>query len=538
VASFLTESKHKGKPGAITRFLQKRYSLGARTSDDAWFVDGGVLDNAPFDLAIDAIANRAAQTQVKRHLIYIDPDPPAHLALASNDAPAPHDAPGYLGALLHGAVGVKGSHSVLPDLIRIRELNLRIAEIGAIADLQIVPVNDAVQAAWLQAGTPDQSRSSNDSWSMNDLDDITDLSTKLHDSVPGFIGAAYPTYCRLKVDVSGRRLADELAKRLVFPPDSAKSSFLRAVISAWARKRPEWENPDPAELMALLGPIDVPYRERRLKFLLAGINDLYASSSGNPPPRGSLDALKQEGWQLLKAIQAAIPNAIAAISPAAVEFLENLDDEAIFEAPEQFAKENDQQFVNIFKECTAALQGDEGQGRPPLLPSNAPMWSAFQRHTRGWDAKDSRDLLSRYMAFPLWDALIFPIVSLGEVPQFTPIPVTQYSPIAASAIPAPGGKLKGISLHHFGGFTDASWRANDFLWGRLDGVELILRTLRSTHGTSAPPLRPLPPEEAVAAAGTHLASGVAAVLASEANLNHLDPKLLTQLKIAVGALAQ
>ena len=87
----------------------------------------------------------------------------ANMAWAPTDAPEPHDPPGYLGALLHGALGVKGSHSVLPDLIRIRELNLRIAEIGAIADLQNVPVNDAVQKAWLEAGTPDKTRSSTDS---------------------------------------------------------------------------------------------------------------------------------------------------------------------------------------------------------------------------------------------------------------------------------------------------------------------------------------------------------------------------------------
>ncbi len=42
---------------------------------DVYFVDGGVLDNAPFDLVIDAIARRRAQTQVYRQLIYIEPDP-------------------------------------------------------------------------------------------------------------------------------------------------------------------------------------------------------------------------------------------------------------------------------------------------------------------------------------------------------------------------------------------------------------------------------------------------------------------------------
>jgi predicted acylesterase/phospholipase RssA len=41
----------------------------------------------------------------------------------------------------------------------------------------------------------------------------------------------------------------------------------------------------------------------------------------------------------------------------------------------------------------------------------------------------------------------------------------------------PGDKLAGMKLGHFGGFLKRSWRANDWLWGRLDGVEHVLRTL-------------------------------------------------------------
>lgn len=36
-------------------------------------------------------------------------------------------------------------------------------------------------------------------------------------------------------------------------------------------------------------------------------------------------------------------------------------------------------------------------------------------------------------------------------------------------------KLSGMKLGHFGGFLKRSWRANDWLWGRLDGVEHVLR---------------------------------------------------------------
>ena len=39
----------------------------------------------------------------------------------------------------------------------------------------------------------------------------------------------------------------------------------------------------------------------------------------------------------------------------------------------------------------------------------------------------------------------------------------------------PGDKLAGMKLSHFAGFLKRSWRANDWLWGRLDGVEYLVR---------------------------------------------------------------
>src|SRR5262249_54455981 len=41
----------------------------------------------------------------------------------------------------------------------------------------------------------------------------------------------------------------------------------------------------------------------------------------------------------------------------------------------------------------------------------------------------------------------------------------------------PKEKLAGIKLNHFAGFLKRSWRANDWLWGRMDGVEHVLRAL-------------------------------------------------------------
>src|SRR5262249_21066268 len=38
-------------------------------------------------------------------------------------------------------------------------------------------------------------------------------------------------------------------------------------------------------------------------------------------------------------------------------------------------------------------------------------------------------------------------------------------------------KLTGLQLHHFGAFYKYSWRANDWMWGRLDGAGWLVHVL-------------------------------------------------------------
>ena len=46
----------------------------------------------------------------------------------------------------------------------------------------------------------------------------------------------------------------------------------------------------------------------------------------------------------------------------------------------------------------------------------------------------------------------------------------------------PKEKLAGVELAHFGAFLKGSWRANDWLWGRLDAAQRLLRLLDAVAG--------------------------------------------------------
>ncbi len=500
----------------VARRLRRQRGDAAGSPTSGWCVDGGVLDNAPFDLVVQAISEKRAQTEVVRRLIYVQPDPGQRLGASAPDRAGSSraSAPGYLPALLRSIGTVKGSHSILRELEALHDLNARIAELAAVAELQMDQVGTAIERAWTTAA--ETTGTAADAWSIDHPRDVRALADQLYASVPAFIGAGLATYCRLKVEAAGERLADEVVARFVYPPGSSRSSFVRTAVSAWGRARVEWQDPDPARLQQLLGPVDVPYRERRLMFVLAGLASLYAEVDHRPQPRrADLDAMKTTAWELLEQLRAAPRQAVGAVSDEVVGFLgADLSDEAVFSNPQAFAREHDADFDQLFSTYRDSLERQ-------LPDSGLPMWQAFVDHTAGWKAADRRSLLSRFLGFPLWDALIFPVVALARVPQFTPITVSQFSPLAAMALATPdGGKLKGVSLFHFGGFVDAAWRENDYLWGRLDAAELLLRMLRS----SAPgqPQRPAADAaEAAVFAGPRLRGALQAVLGAEQDLKRV-----------------
>jgi hypothetical protein len=352
--------------------------------------------------------------------------------------------------------------------------------------------------------------------------EVQRLSDEVHARTRELLGASLPSYCRLKVEAAARRLADEVAARFVYPPDSSRTSFVRAAIGAWARGTDEWTDPDPTRLLQMLGPVDLPYRERRLLFLLAGINELYPAvgAGAGGPTRADLDGLKARAWDFLAELRS-LPGRVIERMDVETGFLSSTSiDPLLLASPEQFAEQHAEDFVQLFKVYREALTSALGDG-------SAPLWEAFQEGTSSWPERDRRGLLSRYLGFPLWDGLIFPTVALSGLPQFTPIGVTQFSPRTAAALPTPeGGKLRGTSLHHFAAFLKPEWRENDYLWGRLDGVELILRTLRDA-GSATPPAEattaPPSPDAVRSAGGPILASGLRAVLDAESELTRIAP---------------
>ena len=78
-----------------------------------------------------------------------------------------------------------------------------------------------------------------------------------------------------------------------------------------------------------------------------------------------------------------------------------------------------------------------------------------------------------YISFPSLDAMLFPIELASDLQAKDVIKTVRISPFDARkgfSDKKMEEKVAGLAFHHFGAFFKRSWRSNDILWGRLDGI--------------------------------------------------------------------
>jgi len=107
--------------------------------------------------------------------------------------------------------------------------------------------------------------------------------------------------------------------------------------------------------------------------------------------------------------------------------------------------------------------------------------------TADWAPARRRDLVVRYIGFPMWDVLLYPVQALSQIGEGDAIEVVRVSPHEATLLPVPeGGKVEGKREHHFYAFFSREARENDYLWGRLDAAEQLVRLLVDSSNGDEP----------------------------------------------------
>ncbi len=473
--------------GQIARHFVYGMEYGASETGQ-WFMDGGVLDNGPFDHVLDAIAAKRADGPTSREIIYIEPDPGAP---PRSDQQAPDPEPTFAKTVWAARTTIPQHTPLVGVLSQLEAMNAAIGEVGA-----IVAACEPTVLGYLTADEPGATALSG----TVGYADVTDHAGQVRQAAQQAAGQlGYATYGRLRAQAVAEGFAASLAAELGFPAESNRANFMVAAFCAWTRQQAAWQAGEPDVLEARLGAVDVPFRLRRAEFVVRAINDEFAGA--DQVMRADLAAVKSVAWDLITELRASLAQVAHDVRDQAMALFgpQALTQQGYLANPETYAGTGPGgQGAGLSRLYEACLQA---VGQVGVTGTSQDLWEALIGHTQSWDAAVRARLLSRYVGFPIWDSLIFPVVWLARLPQLTPVSVQRFSPLDATcltAVDADGtvkadrsAKLDGTAISHFGAFFEKPWRENDYLWGRLDGAELAMRLLSRQSGAAVDLTEPL-----------------------------------------------
>jgi patatin-related protein len=454
--------------GLESRFF-RIYELAKFPPGSTWFVDGGVLDNKPFGPAIQAIRQRPAEVEVDRRLLYLEPDPgEAREASQQN-------RPGTLAAAIGGLTGLPRAEPILDDLIEVGALNERVRRIADIVETGWDTVEEHVRGIT----GPLESIPKN-----ADSPELAEIRGRLDEKARESAGFSYATYVRLKISGVIDRYAETICTVCDLPPDSPHALLTRSALRRWADRENLFEQQvEPtARQIRFLVDFDLNYRIRRLRFVIDGLNHLYRSAgTAGSPAREAIDAAKARVWAAVGILRDAT---------ASTDFDSTLIDRfrASFdvEAMEEFMQRRGFDFAAYVEEHAEQLAALEEAVRNflagKLAGFTSGLYAELLQLTRGWDDRIKWKILVRYLGFPFWDVLLYPVQALGDVGERDHVEIIRISPRDTHRIPvSPSNgqrpKLVGAESHHFGAFLSRRGREQDYLWGRLDGAERLIGIL-------------------------------------------------------------
>ncbi len=444
------------------------------------FIDGSVVNNRPFREALAAIRGRAAYRDVDRRVVYIDPDP------ALPGAPTHHDLPGFFATLRGASSDIPRAQPVADELGWVNEFNEQarhLKEVVRVARPQI----DRYVANLMAAS--DQSR-----LSVEQIGRWREQATEQARSEAGF---AYDSYVQLNLASCRALLSRQIMAIRGVHPKSPFARGISAVIDAWAERAGLMYQPAGASAahgvevrwLQVLRAFNIDYYKRRLSFLIRGQNRLQqlAEAPGSQPiTAAAVQSLKGEFYARLEVLQhrepgSAAPDAailaliaeIFAVGPAA----DQTGDMAVY--AQQRIVQCASQLDQLVERLTAQLDL-EGTTREldQLLVTSL---------DGSWPPEARREVLVNYLGFPFWDILTFPLMRWPEMGEFDEVLVDRISARDAKLLNqlACAQSVRGVEYAHFAAFLSRSYRENDYLLGRLHGLDRLVDIVCNSAGAEA-----------------------------------------------------
>ncbi|HXY90521.1 MAG TPA: patatin-like protein, partial [Xanthobacteraceae bacterium] len=472
----LLARRHKKWPGRDDFFVRnfERHIRADLDPATACFIDGAVLNNRPFHEAISAVHSRPAYREVDRRLVYIDPDPAPQFSLGHKMVP------GFFMTLKGALTDIPSAQPVADELGFVFDFNAQVRSFksiieearphisGLVSNTITAPLNKKVG-----------------------VDEIRRWREEVNSRVARDAGYAYEGYARLKLASVRGFVGDIILTLSGAPQRSPRARAIAEIVDAWAAshgvvyrraehdallqettaaaKLPRW-----AEFFLAF---DVDYRKRRLDFLIEGQNRLYRLLDEGRFPGlepGIVDGLKRSLYRLLDWLQQREEARFYSVEAHGLVRdlfeIEPSEDEAkdLSAFARRFVERNGEKLDRLIETLGREIDlAASTRDLDALLASLDPT---------AWGEDALREVFVNYLGFPFWDVLTFSVATARDTGELHEILVDRISPQDVKTLKEFAGSksLKGTGFGHFAAFLSRAYRENDYLLGRLHGIERLI----------------------------------------------------------------
>lgn len=450
------------------------------------FLDGSILNNKPFDQAIQAIHDRPAFREVNRRIIYVDPNPEKLKGKATGAPPT------MLNTLKGALSDIPMNEPMHDDLQSIHNHNQKVLTIKAVVD----SIKPSVQKLVYDVSPKRIGKIT----SVKELAKWRELASARAVTEAGY---SYEAYARLKIRSTVSELTLIISKICDFPAGNYQRRRLFSAIQCWVLKDSagssllygdnkyndknslmDWTHAFIKNMKSLktiplwakfIIDFDVNYKRRRIQFLIQELNQQY---SNHPKHVEELDQCKMSLYYILEKVKqrnyaAQLDdekhNYIKSIAPKIAE-LAFTDD---INHPENL------ELLNIYGADIEKIL----ETLKPLIGLETIRTETDQlianQVNKSWSDDFKKALITSYLGFAFWDVITFSIMGAKSIGEFNEILVNRISPndnlsLKEDPLEMP---LKGTAMKSFGAFFSREDRENDYLWGRLNGAERLIDLL-------------------------------------------------------------
>ncbi len=458
---------------AKERFLRENFRVYRQAGADpekTSFLDGSVLNNKPFAPAIEAIGARPAYRRVDRRLVYINPAP------ADKPPPPTGKPPGVLKTLKAALSDIPRNEPIADDLDWVQALNRRTRNTREIIEAARPDIAAAVEA--LTRGRMNRRRLT--------AEQVARWRALANTDAARQSGFAFKGYLRLKLHAALGQAAKIITLLCGEERGSAQAGFVEDAMKAWAAERGvlpagDWQ---PEESLAgranpawirVLRSFDLEFRARRIRFVIQALNALYGrlgQEGMDDLDSARLDRLKGRFYEVLDALRSR--DGTAAVSLEAAGRTRDVFGPALSHV--RFDGAGGDTFARRHLEAIDAIVA--GIARDIDLEAmnrrSDEIFAAIEPD--GAAGLIRHDLLIHYLGFSFWDMVTFSAGVWDSLGSYNEIRVARLSPQDCNTIRSGGPEefLKGVKLGNFGAFFKRAHRENDYLWGRLHGVDRLI----------------------------------------------------------------